>query len=169
MGDSIHNGIGVRLNRQEAAVGLKAAILASSTVNDDSGQIAPYEILPSLQCFTQGLTLDGGVATITTPGMYFISCSAALEAVEVVAGNENRTIALQIFHNATQQAGCEVLAANGNWQTAQANCVINAVEGDTIHIRWYSAGPVLDTGVGTLADNQAMHTLSIVLVTPIGA
>ena len=169
MADSIHNGIGTRMNRQEQAIGLKAGIVASSTVNDDSGQIAPYEILPSLQCFTQGLTLDGGVATVSVPGMYFVSCSAALEAVTVVPENEDRTIALQIYHNATQEAGCEVGSTNGHWATAQANCAINCIAGDTIHIRWYSAGPVLDVGEGTLADNQAMHTLSIVLLTPIGA
>jgi hypothetical protein len=169
MGDSIHNGLGIRMNRQEAAIGLKAGITASATVNGDLGQIAPYEVLESFECFTQGLELDGGVATISVPGMYFVSCSAALESVAVCATNEDRSIALQIYHDASQVAGCEVMSANGIWQTAQANCVLNCIEGDTIHVRWYSAGPVVGEGFGTLADNTAMHTLSIVLVTPIGA
>ena len=169
MADSIEEGMGVRLTAQEQAIGLKAGIDASTTVTDASGQVAPYEILPGLGCFTQGLELDGGYATVSIAGMYFISCSAALESIDNAAGNADRSIALQIYQNGGWVAGCEVAADQGILQTAQANSVLNCIPGDTLSVRWYSAGPTPGVGSGTLAASQPMHTLSICLLTPIGS
>lgn len=168
MAASIENGIGTRLTKQEQAIGLKASIPVATTMTDASFVVAPYEIIPGLDCFTQGLTLTGGIATISVPGMYLVSCSAALESIDNCATNNDRSIALQIYQNASWLAGCEVKANQGIWQTAQATTVLNCIAGDTISIRWYSAGPTPGSGFGTLANNQAMHTLSIALLTPIG-
>lgn len=165
MAESIEEGIGERLNKQEQAIGLAAGIAIGTTVGFAPGIIAPYEILTGEECFTQGMTLEGGIVTLTVPGMYFISCSAALETIANEPANAGRTIALQIYKNGVQLAGCEVEANADNWSTAQANKVVNCIAGDELAVHWYSAG---GAGVGTLAPNTPMNTLSIVLVTPIG-
>jgi hypothetical protein len=167
MADSISEGIGVRLTKQETAIGLKAGIPVATTMTDASGVIAPYQIVSGLECFTQGMTLEGGVVTVTVAGMYFISCSAALESVDNCPTNADRSIALQVFKNGGWVSGCEVKVDQGIWQTSQSNCVLNCVPGDQLSVRWYSAGTTPGVGFGTLANNGAMHTLSIVLVTPI--
>lgn len=168
MADSIENGIGDRLNAQEQAIGLKAGIPIGTTVAFAADLIAPYEILAGEECFTQGMTLDGGIATLTVDGLYFVSASASLEAIGDAPGNEGRTIALQVYKGGTQLVGCEV-GAQSHWATAQANCCFHGIAGDTIYVKWYSGGPVLGEGTGTLSENTPMNSLSIVLLTPVGA
>jgi hypothetical protein len=166
MADSISEGIGVRLKKQETAIGLKAGIAAGTTAAYASGLIAPYEILTSDGCFTEGLTLTGGIATVAVEGMYLLSASASLESVANASSNDQRTIALQIFKNTSQLTGAEVSSTTGHWATASATTIVRCVPGDTLHVEWYSAGPVAGEGEGTLSPNTAMNSLSIVLVTP---
>jgi hypothetical protein len=164
MAASIENGIGARLTKQEQAVGLKAGIAPGTTVGLSAGIIAPYEISGGEECFTQGLTLVGGVATVSVPGLYYISAAASLETTVLAPTNVGRSIALQVYKNVTQLVGCEVDASQ-HWATAQANCGINCIAGDTLSVHWYSAGP--SGGVGTLTSNAPMNSLSIVLLTPV--
>lgn len=165
MADSIHNGIGVRLNRQEQAIGLKAIIPPGTTLGP-TATIAPYQITNSEISFTQGLELNGGIATVSVAGMYLIAASASLNSVELTAANLNRTIAVQLMKNSTQLAGAEVTADQKYWQTAAATCVINCIPGDTLWVQWYSA-PQGSPANAAVSDNGFLNTLSIVLITPI--
>lgn len=176
MADSIMNGIGERLIRQELPIGLKASIQTGTRVKFMDGVIAPYEILGNgTGCFTSNIDFTGGIATIPEDGdgMYLITAASALAywgaGPDSAPENETRSIALQIKRNGTDLSGCEVEASEKVWQTAQANTVVICVPGDQISVNWYSAGPVSgpgDTGA-MIADNPALHSLSIVLITPI--
>lgn len=166
MAVSIEEGIGVRLKKQETAIGLKAGIASGTTAPYAADVIAPYEILESDGCFTEGLELTGGIATVDVEGMYLLTATASLDSVANTSSNDQRTIALQLFKNTTQLSGSEVSSTNGHWATSSATAVVRCVPGDTLHVEWYSAGPVAGEGSGTLSPNTAMNSLSIVLVTP---
>lgn len=177
MADSIQNGIGDRLNRQEQAIGLKAGIPQDTRVKFQNDVIAPYAVIGNgTSNFNQGMKFDGGVATVEVAGMYFITASAALSywnggGTDNTPENQNRSIALQIKHNGSDLNGCEVEASPTNWQTSQANAVVLCVPGDSLWVNWYSAGPGGSnpdptTGAKT-ASNVALQSLSIVLITPV--
>ena len=178
MGDSIMNGIGERLNKQEQAIGCKAGIAPGTRVKFNTGIIAPYEILGNgTSNFIQGMTLTGGVVTVTVAGMYFITASAALDPYASSSlpynapENADRSIALQLKRNGADLAGCEVRADPNIWQTAQANAVVLCAVGDTLNVNWYSAtaagGDPDPTTGAQIANNTALQSLSIVLITPV--
>ena len=176
MSASIENGIGVRLTRQEQAIGLKASIASGTRVKYSTGVIAPYAILgDGTSNFIQGLTIAGGVVPITIPGMYLITASAALApygstATDSAPENVDRSIAIQLIHNGTELNGCEVAVAPLQWQTAQASGVVLCAAGDTLSVNWYSSGPAgtPDPTIGArTASNTALQSLSIVLITPV--
>lgn len=176
MGDSIHNGIGLRLNKQEEAIGLKAGIAPLTRVQFNNNIIAPFEITGANGNFTQGLTLEGGIATVSVAGMYFISAAASLQmwgGATASPENQNRTMALQVKKNGADMVGCEVTADELYWQTAQANTILLCVPGDTIHVNWYSAATTGDnpdpTPGAMIASSSALQSLSIVLITPVAA
>lgn len=177
MADSIQNGIGDRLTRQEQAIGLKAGIAQDTRVKFQDNVIAPYAILGNgTSNFNQGMKFDGGVATVEVAGMYLITAAAALSywgpGPDSTPENQNRSIALQIKHNGGDLVDCEVESSQVNWQTAQANAVVLCAVGDALWVNWYSAGPGGNpdptTGAKT-ANNVALQSLSIVLITPVAA
>jgi hypothetical protein len=167
MASSISQGIGVRLTAQEQAIGLKAGIPAGTTAAYLPDLIAPFEVLASDGCYTQGLDLSGGVATVTVAGMYLFTASASLESVANESSNTDRTIALQTFLNGEQLTGCEVSSTTGHWATASTTTTARCVPGDTLYVKWYSAGPGAGAGAGVLSPNTSMNSLSIVLITPV--
>lgn len=174
MADSISQGIGERVTRQEQAIGLKASIAAGVRVKYNSGIIAPFGIhADGTSNFIQGMELNGGVVTITAPGMYLISASAALNPTGGAYSPENldRSIALQLKHNDVDISGSEVSAHPFLWQTAQSTAVILCAVGDTLHVGWYSAGPGGSdpdpTEGAALSTSPSMQALSIVLITPV--
>jgi hypothetical protein len=175
MGDSIMNGIGERVTRQEQAIGLKAGIAPLTRVKFENDLIAPFEITGSNGSFVQGMELVGGIAEVSVAGMYFITAAASLNMWGGAGGspeNENRTIAVQLKHNGGDLAGAEVTADASYWQTAQANCVALCSPGDTLHVNWYSASLTGDnpdpTPGAMIASNTSLQSLSIVLITPVG-
>jgi hypothetical protein len=174
MADSISEGIGTRVTAQEQAIGLKAGIAPLTRVKFENDLIAPFEITGSNGSFVQGMELNGGIAEVSVAGMYFITAAASLNMWGGVGGspeNENRTIAVQLKHNGGDLAGAEVTADENYWQTAQANCVTLCAPGDTLHVNWYSAATTGDnpdpTAGAMIASNNALQSLSIVLVTPV--
>lgn len=174
MAASIEEGIGVRLTAQEQAIGLKAGIAPLTRVKFEEGVVAPFEITAGTGSFVQGMTLEGGYASVTVAGMYFITAAASLQmwgGATAAPENENRTIAIQVFKNGTPLVGGEVRSDELYWQTAQANTVVLCVPGDTLHVNWYSAaltgGNPDPTSGAMIASLDALQSLSIVLITPV--
>jgi hypothetical protein len=77
MADSISSGLGLRMKRQETRAGVSASVGAPFNITgqgtiEDTGIILPVKILPGRRNYVTNMTLAGGIATVTTPGLYFI-------------------------------------------------------------------------------------------------
>lgn len=163
MAQSIEDGIGARLRQQEVAVGLKAGIAPGTgiPVND---VIAPFTIRSDNGGFNEGFDLAGGIATVKTKGLYIIAASAGINPSENIPANVSRTVSVTVYKGTTPLAGAEVLSSVNYYQSAAATTVISCVPGDTLHIKWHSAGPWGVTGNAQMANSSVLTYLSIALV-----
>jgi hypothetical protein len=171
MADSISQGIGKRIAAQEAIVGLKASVAGLNYVQNVQPTIAPFELTEPTD-FVEGMEFAGGVATIITPGIYSVSACATLDPVRFFAGNEGRSVTVELRHNNSIFRRCEIESSALFWQTASADSPIRCVEGDTLSVTWYSANEAGDSP-GTLpgarlVDAIGVNMLSITLTTPTG-
>jgi hypothetical protein len=85
MASSIEDGIGGRLAKQEQRVGAKISIDAATTV-PSTGIIFPLVVAGngyaySFGNFMTGMTLAGGVLSVTTPGLYLLISSIICDFV----------------------------------------------------------------------------------------
>ena len=163
MAQSIEAGIGARLRQQEVAVGLKAGI-APGTGIPVTDAIAPFVIRSANEGFNQGFDLSAGVATVQTKGLYIVAGSVGINPVGLASGNVNRTAALTLIKNTTPLAGSEVMSVSQYYQNAAATTIISCVPGDTISVRWHSAGPAGVTAPASLANDSTLTYLSIALI-----
>lgn len=168
MAASISQGIGARLAEQEAVVGLKAGIDTPARLFNAVGTVAPYTMISGVGCFVEGIEFTGGVATVIQPGIYYVSASAAIDPWNALFSPENidRSIALQIVHNGQEIRNMEIRSDELYWQTAQSDCLVRCVAGDTLYVTWYSATHGAEGPGAKIASSAAMNTLSIGLITP---
>ena len=131
LASSIENGLGKRLGVQEVAVGLKASAdgWALPQRNEPlSTDVIPFSISAGLADFNQGFSFTGGIATITTKGMYLVTASLGPKFPDTGSAGAK----IQIRKNSTIFASSEVPLNKTVWVNSQATSVINCVPGDTI-------------------------------------
>lgn len=153
MSASIENGIGPRLALQEQAIGLKAGLSAQVTLTTAEATM-PVVINTANGNFTQGLTIAGGIVSVTTPGMYMVSGSVGIQPSGTAT-----TTAMKLYKNSTVIVGDEQLSTNSFYQGSKATSVINCVAGDTIKMTGRCA-----SGTVLTAADQSLSHLSVVMV-----
>lgn len=152
---SISDGIGKRLAKQEVSVGLKAS-LDFQTYTIPAGNpsaVVPYVITANRGDFNNGFTLGAGTATVQTPGMYMVAAS-----IGPSADTTGKSVKVQIEKNASFVVGSE-FPGSATWIAAPATCVLNCIAGDTIRVK---AG-YMNSSSGVLNNDFTSH-FSIVLV-----
>ena len=171
LADSIEQGIGKRLDKQEGVVGLKASISTLTYVQYVPNVIAPFNLGEPTD-FVTGLDFTGGVATIKTPGIYDVSTCATLDPVRTYPANDARSITVELRHNGSIFRRGEIQSSQLFWSTASASSAIQCQAGDTLYVTWYSAhsttespGPAPGARV---ALDLGLNNLSITLKTPTG-
>jgi hypothetical protein len=127
MASSIEDGLGARMTRQETVKSLLGSVTAGSTWTLANGVPAnvPYTI--NAGGFNDGMTLASGVITITTPGLYYFSCS-------VLTTQTNGYVDLQLQRNGgtfSRALGAGSTAGAGIGP-AVAGGVFNCLAGDTV-------------------------------------
>ena len=171
MASSIEEGLGTRVTLQESVVGLKASLTGLNYVQNIQPFIAPFGINEPTD-FVAGMEFTGGVATIITPGIYGISACATIDPVRFYAGNDGRSITVELRKNneifRRGEAGSDPLF----WSTASADCPILCIAGDTISVTYYSANEAAESPGpmpgARLADSVGVTSFSIMLNTPTG-
>lgn len=158
MASSIEEGIGARLRHQEIAVGLKASLVAGTQI-PNLPATAPYQVTSANGDFAQGLTINAGVVTVATAGMYIVSASLSINP-----GADQRTTAVVLRKNNTELAGAEVVQSPRYYQTSTANCVVNCVAGDTLRVYYYSAGTSTGLPPTPIAANLALSSFSVSMI-----
>jgi hypothetical protein len=157
---SIEEGIGARLRHQEIAIGLKAspssAYVITAAVDDASAPVVPVAVGNGPADFGQGITVNSGVATIATAGMYLVTASIS------TPGGGSQGIVAIIAKNGTPFASSETPISTIYNTNSQATCVINCVPGDTIALRARISGGGGNRGV--VNNNQSLNYLSIAMV-----
>jgi len=152
MASSIENGLQPRLELQERAIGLKAALNGQVTLTTTEATM-PVAVTSANGNFTQGLTVSGaGIVTVATPGMYLISASLGIQP-------GSGTSALKIYKNNTIIISDEQLASSTFYQASKGTSVINCVAGDTIKLTGRTASGTIQT-----AADLALTHLTVVMV-----
>lgn len=164
MAQSIEDGMGARLLTQELAIGLKAGIAAGTGI-PVAAATAPYSITAANANFTQGLTISGGVVTISTPGMYLVTASLGIQPKNPA----DRTTAVDIYKGATKLVGAELLQSTSTYITSVASTVVNCVAGDTLYVKWHSAAPGGVNTDATLAADSALSSFTVAMMQAVPA
>ena len=157
MAASLENGVGPRLQLQEMAIGLKVSLDAGAwTIPAGSpATVIPYAVTASRGDFNKGFTYSAGMATIVTPGMYFVTASIGPNGD---TSGSSKGIKIQVEKNGAFIGGNEVAGAP-NWISSPVSAVVNCIAGDTIRAK---AGYVNSaTGIG---NNDFSSHMSIVMV-----
>lgn len=155
MASSIQNGIGKRLALQEIAVGLKAGLanqiqLTTTPIN------MPLVVNGSNGNFAQGMTINNGIVTVATPGMYMVSSSIGIMPH---GGGASATSALALYKNNVKIMGDEQSSHPSFYQVSKGTTVINRVAGDTIRLTGRSGGASVMTAI-----DQELTQLAVVMV-----
>ncbi|WP_346927349.1 hypothetical protein [uncultured Arthrobacter sp.] len=159
MSASIENGTGERLKLQEIAVGLKAGISTAFGI-DNAQKIVPFSVGASNAEFNQGLTFDGGIVTVQTPGMYLVSAALGVNPDATYAGTSSGVIWL--YKNSTIVTYGETPISATYTVSTQCTAVVNCVAGDTIKVQGSTGG---GTTTGVTLNNAGYPTyLSIAMV-----
>lgn len=154
---SIEEGIGARLRQQEVAVGLKAG-LANVMQLKQTLQLVPFQVNNANANFSQGLTIEGGVVTVKTRGMYLVSAAVGIN----VAANDS--VVPVLYKNSTAVVSAETPSALALYAVGQCTTVINCVPGDTIHVKARCGGSALPT---TSPDQTLTHlTVTMIQAVP---
>lgn len=161
MSASIEEGVGERLRAQEVAVGLKAGITVGTGIPETEA-IAPFTITANNACFAQGMTISGGVVTVATAGMYIMSASLGIQPKTPA----DRTSAIALYKGSTELAGAELLQSTSYYITSTGSCVVNCIVGDTLYVKWHSAGPppAGTNGNATMAAKTALTSFSVSMI-----
>lgn len=145
MAQSISDGIGTRLRKQENLVGAKLGI--SGTVpSTTSRAIVPFSNIGVSEGFVSGYTaasgttpasgiqLSGGTLTFWTPGQYLVS--AQLGFMPNTTYSSNRSGVCWVYHNGTIIAYAEA-AMSGIYSASvgPAPQLVNVLAGDTIFVQ----------------------------------
>jgi hypothetical protein len=156
MAQSLEDGVGDRLRKQELAVGLKAGFTSAPTLTS-SLAIAAVTINTSNGSFKQGLDISGGVVSVVTPGMYIVSGSLGVSNIA------SHTAKLELRKGSTVLAADEQKSDASFFQAAKATTVVNCVAGDQLSM-WIADA----AGGAAVASNLALthFTVAMIQATP---
>lgn len=126
---SVDQGIGVRLQKQEIAVGAKLSTNAAIALTT-SPTIVPMAVYDATSGdFNNGMTLAGGVLTVQTKGMYVVSASLGVQPNAV---GTTRSAVNTLRKNANVVSYSEVPLSTVYSISSLCTTVMNCVPGDTI-------------------------------------
>lgn len=155
MASSVENGIGARLRTQEAIIGLKAGLPASTALTATAA-LLPFSAGTVDGQFNQGLTFSGGTITITQAGVYFVSVSLGANNVA------SKSLYVDIRKNASILGNSEV-ATQASWYINSAvSLLVNCAANDTISCY----GNYTPTG-DNLSSRTTTTFLSVGLIRPV--
>lgn len=158
MASSIENGIGKRLALQEIAVGCKLGMDTTYQIpgghNFYDAGIVPVKVVSGFGSFNQGMTVNNGIVTVNTPGMYIVTSSIGIG----IGGG--RSIVINLYQNSVMVAGSEQPTA-ASFINAQSNSVLQCKAGDTIYMK---ARAGAGTTPVTSAANFELTYLSVAMV-----
>jgi hypothetical protein len=157
MGDSISQGIGLRLANQELDLGVSLNVAEGNhaPVAMDVTTTVPFTVCPG--GFATGMTVAGGVVTIEQDGLYFLSTGVSFDvAVDSVftiqISSQSRTL--------VRGHGQSVVFTDGSFGFLPLCTMARLTAGDTVRTTIYS-----HTAAGTIrAYIQASNTFSIALL-----
>ncbi len=157
MMQSISDGMGKRLAQQELAIGLKGG-LASVVTLSTTYAIMPIVINAANGNFAQGLTISGGIVTVVTPGMYYISGALG------IFNSSGHSSKIQLRKNGSAIVGDEQASQAAYYQASKASTVVNCVAGDTLAM--YGADGVGGTTTST-ATELTHFTVALIQALPL--
>lgn len=156
MASSIENGIQPRLALQEIAVGLKAGFTSAPTLSS-ALTVAGVTVNSANGSFAQGLTIAGGIVTVTTPGMYLISGSLGITNIS------SHTAKIELRKGAIPLAADEQISNPSFYQVAKQTTVVNCIAGDTLCMMIADAAG----GAGVAANLALTHfTVAMIQAVP---
>lgn len=147
MSASIEDGVGVRLRKQEAFIGVNLG-LSSAFVADGTIRQVPFGILNSWN-FNEGMTVSGGSVTIPMDGIYQVCLNANFQSQTTSPGRINSYLyinGLSLAYSSTYG-----LPATNRYANANIANSYKFVTGDVLNIRVSSLdqNSVLSSGSGS--------------------
>jgi hypothetical protein len=153
---SVSDGIGKRLARQELTVGLKASVDSSVyTIPYGPATLIPYSVTSGRGDFNNGFSFSAGVATCQTPGMYSVTASLGTNTAQ-----NGAAVKVQVYKNALFIASSETTQTATVFGTAAVSCVLNCAIGDTISAK----GGITAAGPSNQLNSDQTTHMSIALV-----
>lgn len=142
MADSISGGLGHRMANQEMQVGAKISIDAAMTV-PNTGIIFPLTVAGngygySFDNYMTGMTLAGGILSVTTPGLYLIISSIICD---FVADRTPMDIIIAVNGHAAISEALETSPTTWASKTLMTTARLKA--GDTVYLTAQSHGTTL--------------------------